>query len=57
MSIKKTSALPGVPGDDSFCGFYCRIRDKAADTSTFCGGRFVNESPFFVRQIDERFPL
>jgi hypothetical protein len=42
--------------DDSFRCFYCCIRDEAADASTLCGSRSVNERPLFLSQIDKRLP-
>jgi len=45
-----------VPVDDSFRCFYCCIRNKTADASTFCCGRLVDERPLFLRQIDKSLP-
>jgi len=54
--FQQKNSGPPMACDDSFRCFYCCIRDEAADASTLCGGRLVNEDALFLGQIDKGLP-
>jgi len=52
---QKNSSFARPPGDQPLRCFYSSIRNKAADASTFQGGRLVDKLSFVISEIDESF--